>query len=183
MLSRRTVLQASLAGSMVAGLAGLAAFASFYPKPDRDEQTTGWRRIAWPFPRDAFPAGRAWKRDDTEVYIRPKLGFCGNCDTGVVEDSEVDRVTDVDLLDERFVPLREGKRIQITDLTGRARLYRIRKGGRERVVEGIAVAYKCDLVVALVVGPDADDAVLRNAHRFLETNTVQTWINALLEGR
>ena len=183
MLRRRTILQTSLAGGMVAGLAGLAAFANFYPKPDRDEEITGWRRIAWPFPRDAFPAGRAWKRDDTEVYIRPKLGFCGNCDTGVVEDSEVDRVSDIDLFDEHFVPLREGKRIQITDLTGRARLYRIKKGGRERVAEGIAVSYKCDLVVAIVVGPVADDAILRNAHRFLETNTVQVWINALLEGR
>ena len=167
----------------LAGLAGLAAFANFYPKPDRDEEITGWRRIAWPFPRDAFPSGRAWKRDDTEVYIRPKLGFCGNCDTGVVEDSEVDRVSDIDLFDEHFVPLREGKRIQITDLTGRARLYRIKKGGRERIAEGIAVSYKCDLVVAIVVGPVADDAILRNAHRFLETNTVQVWINALLEGR
>jgi len=183
MLSRRTILQTSLAGSMVAGLAGLAAFANFYPKPDRDEEITGWRRIPWPFPRDAFPAGRAWKRDDTEVYIRPKLGFCGNCDAGVVEDSEVDRVSDIDLLDEQFVPLREGKRIQLTDLTGRARLYRITKGGRERVAEGIAVSYKCDLVVAIVVGPVADDAILKNAHRFLETNTVQVWINALLEGR
>ena len=183
MLSRRTILQTSLAGSMMAGLAGLAAFANFYPKPDRDEQLTGWRRIAWPFPRDAFPAGRAWKRDDTEVYIRPKLGFCGNCDTGVVEDSEVDRVSDVDLLDEHFVPVREGKRIQLTDLAGRARLYRVRKGGRERIAEGIAVSYKCDLVVAIVVGPVADDAILKSAHRFLETNTVQVWINALLEGR
>lgn len=183
MLSRRTILQTSLAGSMVAGLAGLAAFANFYPKPDRDEEITGWRRIAWPFPRDAFPAGRAWKRDDTEVYIRPKLGFCGNCDTGVVEDSEVDRVTDIDLLDEHFTPLREGKRIQITDLEGRARLYRVKKSGRERIAQGIAVAYKCDLVVAIVVGPVADDATLKTAHRFLETNTVQVWINAVLEGR
>ena len=128
MLSRRTILQSSLAGGMVAGLAGLAAFANLYPLPDRDEETTGWRRIAWPFPRDAFPAGRAWKRDDTEVYVRPKLGFCGNCDTGVVEDSEVDRVTDIDLLDERFVPLGEGKRIQLTDLDGsRATLSHHRK--------------------------------------------------------
>jgi hypothetical protein len=183
MISRRTVLKLSLAGSMVLGLAGLAAFANYYPKPDRDEEITGWRRIPWPFLRDAFPPGRAWKRDDTEVYIRPKLGFCGNCDTGVVEDSEVDRVTDVDLFDERFVPVREGKRIRITDLEGRARIYRIKKGGQERLAEGIAVSYKCDLVVALVVGNVADDAVLKAAHRFLETNTVQVWINAILDGK
>jgi len=183
MLSRRTILQTSLAGCMVAGLAGLAAFANFYPKPDRDEELTGWRRIAWPFPRDAFPAGRAWKRGDTEVYIRPKLGFCGNCDTGVVEDSEVDRVTDIDLFDEHFMPLREGGRIQLTDLMGRARLYRITQEGRERIAQGIAVSYQCDLVVAVVVSPAADDATLKNARRFLETNTVQVWINTLLEGR
>jgi len=182
MLSRRTILQISLAVSMVAGLAGLAAFANFYPKPDREEELTGWRRIAWPFPRDAFPAGRAWKRDQTEVYIRPKLGFCGNCETGVVEDSEVDRVSDVDLLDVHFAAVREGRSIHLTDLAGRARLYRVRQGGRERLVEGIAVSYKCDLVVALVVAPSADDALLKAAHRFLETNTVQVWINALLEG-
>jgi hypothetical protein len=183
MLSRRTILQSSLAGGMVVGLVGLAAFANFYPKPDRDEELTGWRRIAWPFPRDAFPAGRAWKRDDTEVFVRPKLGFCGNCETGVVEDSEVDRVTDIDLFDAQFTPMREGKRVQITDLAGRARLYRIKKDGRERLAQGIAVSYNCDLIVAVVVGNVADDAVAKSAHRFLETNTVQVWINALLEGR
>lgn len=183
MLSRRTIVQTSLTGGMVAGLAGLAVFANFYPKPDPDEQATGWRRIAWPFARDAFPPGRAWQRDGTEVYVRPKLGFCGNCDTGVVEDSEVDRVTDIDLMDEHFVPAGPGKRVQITDLMGRARIYRIRKGGRERLAEGVAVSYKCDLVVAIVVGNVADDAIRKQAHRFLETNTVQVWINALLEGR
>ena len=89
MLSRSTLLQLSLAGSLVAVLAGLAAYANWYPVPDAEERATGWRRIAWPFPRDAFPAGRAWRRDDTEVYVRPKLGFCGNCDTGVVEEAAV----------------------------------------------------------------------------------------------
>ena len=117
MLSRRTIVQASLAGGTVAALAGFAAFAAWFPKPDRDEAETGWRRIGWPFPRDAFPAGRAWRRDNTEVYVRPKVGFCANCETGVVEDSEVDRVADVDLLDPNFVPVAEGKRIQITDLS------------------------------------------------------------------
>jgi len=182
-LARRTLIQLSLAGGMIAALGGFAGFAHWYPKPDRDEEATGWRRIAWPFGRDAFPPGRAWKRDETEVFVRPKLGFCGNCETGVVEDSEVDRVSDVDLLDERFQPVREGKRIQITDLFGRARLYRVSKDGRERLVQGIAVSYNCDLIVALVVGNVADDAIARSAHRFLETNTVQVWLNAILEGK
>jgi len=172
-----------MAGAMVAGLAGLAIFANLYPKPDRDEEATGWRRTSWPFPRDAFPAGRAWKRDGTEVFVRPKLGFCGNCETGVVEDSEVDRVTDIDLFDPQFAPVEDGKKVQITDLAGRARLYRIKKDGRERLAQGIAVSYKCDLIVAIVVGDVADDAITKSAYRFLETNTVQVWLNALLEER
>ena len=183
MISRRTIVQASLAGGMMAALVGFALFAKYYPLPDRDEQLTGWRRIAWPFPRDAFPAGRAWARDGTEIYVRPKLGFCGNCETGVVEDSEVDGKSDIDLFDDRFTPVATGKRIRITDLDGRARLYRIRRDGRERLAEGIAVSLNCDLIVAVVVGRVDDDAIVKAAHRFLETNTVQAWLNAALEGK
>lgn len=185
MISRRTIVQTLLAGGLVAALAGFALVANHWPEPDRDELATGWRRIAWPFPRDAFPAGRAWRRDDTEVYVRPKLGFCGNCETGVVEDSEVDGKTDIDLFDENFTPLREGKRIQITDLVGRARLYRIKtkKDGRERLAQGIAVSHDCDLIVAVVVGKVDDDGVAKAARRFLETNTVQVWLNAALDGK
>ena len=95
MLSRRTLVQTSLAAGLMAGLAGLSVFANWYV------DNTGWREISWPFPRDAWPVGQAWRGEGgLEIYIRPKRGFCGNCDTGVVEDSEVDRVTDIDLLDE-----------------------------------------------------------------------------------
>ena len=183
MISRRTIVQGSLAGGIVAVLAGLAAFANFYPKPDPDEEATGWRRIGWPFPPDAFPAGRAWRRDGTEVYVRPKLGFCGNCATGVVDDSEVDGKSDVDLLDADFVPVAAGRRIQITDLSGRSRVYRVRKDGRERLAQAIAVSLNCDLIVAVAVGPVDDEAVATAVRRFLETNTVQVWLNAQLEGK
>jgi hypothetical protein len=182
-LSRRTIVQTSLAGGLVAALAGFALVANLWPEPDRDEQATGWRRIAWPFPRDAFPAGRAWRRDDTEVYVRPKIGFCGNCETGVVEDSEVDRVSDIDLFDEKFTAVGPGKRVRLTDLFGRARVYTIRKDGRERLAQGIAVSHECDLIVAVVVGKVDDDAIAKAAHRFLETNTVQVWLNGLLDSR
>ena len=183
MIARRTVVQASLAGGMMAALAGFALFAKYYPVPDRDEVATGWRRIAWPFPRDAFPAGRAWTRDGTEIYVRPKIGFCGNCETGVVEDSEVDGKSDIDLFDEKFTPVAAGKSIRVTDLSGRARVYKIRKDGRERLAQAIAVSLNCDLIVAVVVGRVDDDAVARMAQRFLETNTVQVWLNGALEGK
>ena len=185
MLTRRTVIKAALTGSLVAALAGLAAIGNERVALGPTDGA-GWRPIEWPFARDGWPPGRAWRhRDGIDVYVRPKLGFCGNCETGVVTDEEVDRVTDIDLLDERFVPVREGSRIRITDLIGRARLYRFKtRLGSEEVAEGIAVAYKCDLVVAIVAGDDvADEAVRKRAHRFLESNTVQVWVNRELEGR
>lgn len=183
MLKRRTVVQASLAAALVVGLAGLAEIGKQRVALGPTDGA-GWHPIAWPFPRDAWPPGRAWRRDTTDVYVRPKLGFCGDCDTGVVTDEEVDRVIDIDLLDERFAPVQEGSRVRITDLFGRARLYRYKlKNGAQRFAEGIAVAYKCDLVVAIIVGNVTDEGTRKAAHRFLESNTVQVWVNALLEGR
>ena len=87
-------------------------------------------------------------------------------------------------MDERFAPAQTGSRIRITDLVGRARLYRYKlKNGAQRFAEGIAVSYKCDLVVAVIVGNVADEQERKSAHRFLESNTVQVWVNQQLEGR
>jgi hypothetical protein len=44
-------------------------------------------------------------------------------------------------------------------------------------------AYKCELVVAIVVGNVADEQERKAAHHFLESNTVQVWVNQQLEGR
>ena len=179
MLSRRTLVWTSMAAGLMAGLAGLASSA------DRRGENTGWRPISWPFPRDGWPDGRAWRgAGGTEVYLRPKLGFCGNCDTGVVADEEVDRVTDIDLLDERFAAVRAGAPVRIAILSGRARLYRLKaKDGTPRLAEAIAVSRKCDLVVAIVVGNVADEPTRHAAHRFLESDTVQVWLAQQLEGR
>src|ERR1017187_10901697 len=97
----------------------------------------GWREIAWPFPRDGWPAGRAFRcgsescGDEIEVYVRPKAGFC-NCDTGVADDDEVDRVIDLDLMSEPFVPLGAGKEIRIADMPGRIRAYDLRMADGSR---------------------------------------------------
>jgi len=183
MLKRRAVVQASIAGGLVTITAALAmsTHERMAPGPADDE---GWRPVAWPFPRDAWPPGRAWRRDALEVYVRPKLGFCGNCDTGVVTDEEVDRVTDIDLLDERFVPAKDGAAIRVGLLPGRARLYRYKlKSGALRHAEGIAVSRKCDLIVAVIVGNLTDEQERGSAYRFLDSNTVQGWINQQLDGR
>ena len=56
------------------------------------------------------------------MYVRPKIGFC-NCDSGVADDDEVDRVADLDLMSERFVPLEAGNAIRIAGMPGRLRTY------------------------------------------------------------
>ena len=87
-----------------------------------------WREIAWPFPRDGWPAGRAFRCDaaacgeDVELYVRPKIGFC-NCDSGVADDDEVDRVADLDLMSQRFAPLEAGRVVRIAEMSGRSRSY------------------------------------------------------------
>lgn len=185
MPTRLTIVEIVLSALLVVGLFGYSTFVRWY-EDWMAEYGPGWHQIAWPFGRDAFPPGRAWRNGDMRVYVRPKLGFCGNCDTGVVDDSEVDRVTDIDLLDSDFVPLAEGSQLHITDLSGRGRIYRLKgktEDGKPRLAEGIAVSLKCDLVVAIVVGKVDDPAVRKEAHQFLESNTVQVWVNKILEGR
>jgi hypothetical protein len=80
------------AAATLATLSGAATYQLGKPWPTR----AAWREIAWPFPRDGWPAGRAFRCDeagcgaDIELYVRPKLGFC-NCESGVADDDEVDR--------------------------------------------------------------------------------------------
>ncbi len=57
------------------------------------------------------------------------------------------------------------------------------RNGAPRLAEGIVVNHACDLVVALVDGNMADEGKRRLAHRFLESNTVQVWLNQQLEDR
>src|ERR1700712_3195856 len=129
-------------------LSGVAAYVGARPA------VAGWREIAWPFPRDGWPAGRAFRCDtalcggEIELYVRPKIGFC-NCDSGVADDDEVDRVADVDLVSERFVANEAGGVVELAGLTGRMRSYSLQlPDGSRHAALGIALSRRCDLVVA-----------------------------------
>ena len=52
---------------------------------------------------------------------------------------------------------------------------------RSRTAEGIAVNHRCDLVTAIVLGNVTDEKVRKQAHLFIESNTVQVWVNKQLE--
>ena len=149
----------------------------------------GWREIAWPFPRDGWPAGRAFRCEteacggEVEVYARPKIGFC-NCDTGVADDDEVDRVADLDLMSERFVPLEAGKAIRIADMQGRLRAYDLHLADRSRhTAIGIAVSRRCDLMVAVAKSAGAALDVARVALDFLGSREMTRWMIAAMDGR
>ena len=148
----------------------------------------GWREIAWPFPRDGWPAGRAFHcatavcGDDVEVYVRPKIGFC-NCDSGVADDDEVDRVADLDLMSERFAPLAPGDVIEVADMPGRLRSYDLRmQDGSRHTAVGIAVSRRCDLLVAVAQGRGAASGVQRAALDFLRSSDMARWMTAAMDG-
>ena len=148
----------------------------------------GWQEIAWPFPRDGWPAGRAFRcatefcGDEIEVYVRPKIGFC-NCDSGVADDEEVDRVADLDLMSERFVPLEPGRVIRIADMPGRLRTYHLQMpDGSRHAAVGIAVSRRCDLLVAVAQGKGTVSGVQRVALEFLGSNDMARWMASALDG-
>ena len=176
---RRPLTAFAVAICMLAGTAG--------SQPARSE-FAGWREIAWPYPRDGWPAGRAFRcaietcGGEVEVYVRPKLGFC-NCDTGVSDDEEVDRVADLDLISERFVALEAGHAIRIAGMPGRSRSYELQMadGSRHGAI-GIAVSHRCDVLVAVAQGSGVAPDVQRAALEFLGTSEMTRWMTAAMGG-
>ena len=167
----------------IGALSGVAGYEHARP------QAEAWQEIAWPFPRDGWPAGRAFHcnvalcGDDVELYVRPKLGFC-NCDSGVADDDEVDRVADLDLTSERFVPLEPGNAVRIADMPGRSRTYDLRMSdGSRHTAVGIAVSRRCDLLVAVAHGEGDASSVQRVALEFLGSSEMARWMTSALDGR
>ena len=163
-------------------LSGSAAF-----QPARPLER--WHEIAWPFPRDGWPAGRAFHCTselcgaEVEVYVRPKIGFC-SCDSGVADDGEVDRVTDLDLISEQFIPLEPGRVIRIADMPERLRAYDLRMSdGSRHAAVGMAVSRRCDLLVAVAQGKGTASGVQRVALRFLGSNDITRWMASAMNGQ
>src|SRR5262245_31258110 len=146
-------------------------------------QAEAWTETKWPFPMDQWGLGRAYRCTvcgaEMKLYLRAKAGFC-NCETGVADDAEVDRVADVDLVSARYAPAADGKPVTVGWMRGRSRTYALDAPGG-RAVLAIAFNDRCDVVVATVVGERelparAEDAALA----FLNGNRVLAWAKAEL---
>jgi hypothetical protein len=180
--------RALIAALMVIGALSGAAAVQHARSGAGVEGSGHWREIAWPFPRDGWPAGRAFHcdaaacGDEVELYVRPKIGFC-NCDSGVADDDEVDRVADLDLMSQRFVPLETGKVIRIAEMTGRSRSYDLAMAdGTRHAAVGFALSRRCDLLVAVAQGKGDAGGVQRAALAFLGSGDMTRWMVAALNG-
>ena len=176
-----------LMASAIVALGALSGAAAYQHAGLHQEEA--WREIAWPFPRDGWPAGKAFRcgaaacGGEAELYVRPKIGFC-NCDRGVADDDEVDRVADLDLLSEHFTPRAPGDVVAIADMPGRIRAYDLKMADRAKHAGiGIAVSRRCDLLVAVAHGKADTPALRRAALDFLATSKMTGWMMAAMEGR
>jgi hypothetical protein len=168
---------------VLGALAGAAVLAS--KSPGARDIHPAWTEAKWPFPMDQWGIGRAFhcQADDCGVevnlYLRAKIGFC-NCRTGVSDDEELERVSDVELLGAKFSAPDPGREIAIAWMKGRSRPYDV-AGRRADSTLAIAFNDRCDVIVATAVVPSApvtriEPAVLT----FLNSDTVIHWAEQTL---
>ena len=141
-----------------------------------------WAEMKWPFSIDQWGTGRAFacKAADcgaeAKLYLRAKLGSC-NCETGVAEDGDLDRMSDFDLVGGEVLPPRCWPPITVAWMKGRSRAYSI-TGRSPLGKSAISVAFndRCDMIVATVVLPHDRPATIEpGVMEFLNSRTVLHW--------
>jgi len=140
-----------------------------------------WAEIAWPFLRDQWPDGRAFRCGAGDcgavltLTVRVKAGFC-NCTTGVADDDDVDRVRDADLLGDKIAPLAGGHPVTVGWMRGRSRPFEVTSGRNRSGAVTIAFNDKCDVVVATIAAEDVvSDRAEAAALAFLNGGRVLAW--------
>jgi hypothetical protein len=185
---RGTNFRVALAALVLVATAFSSVAMVHFAAPMRGGEAVPWREISWPFPRDGWPAGRAFRCDacggglgGVELYVRPKIGFC-NCTTGVADDDEVDRVADLDLISPRFSPREAGRAVHVAGLAGRSRVYDLAMpDGARHAAVGIALSQRCDLLVAVAQGSAAPAELQRVAVDYLSSRELRRWMTAALQ--
>jgi hypothetical protein len=138
--------------------------------------------VKWPFPRDQWGDGRAFRCAaadcgvEVNLYLRPKIGFC-NCDTGVADEAELDRVGDIELFSPKFYGLTHGDEIQVGKMRGLSRIYHVDiPYDKPRPILAMAFNQECDVMVATVVAPlEHLPSAERHVLMFLNGEPMLTW--------
>jgi hypothetical protein len=186
-MSMRIVTAAAVA--LVAGIGG--GYAIFLvAKPAADMQRTSsrdqpvWTESTWPFPIDQWGQGWAYQCKaadcgiEVNLYLRPKIGFC-NCQTGVADDEELDRVSDVGLVGSESSALGPGRPITVHWMKGRSRGYTVGAPSAKSMLS-LAFNDRCDVIVATVVAGDAPVAQEQAVLEFLNGDLVLHWAETVL---
>jgi hypothetical protein len=174
-----------LIAALVVFVLGTSTGISYAADPGNSSENSrgvAWSEVKWPFLTDQWGQGRAFVcaaatcGADVKLYLRAKVGFC-NCQTGVSDDAELDRVGDLEIFSERWTGLDAGRPIKIGWMNGRSRAYRV-EVPYAGPVTALAVAFndKCDVAVVTVVAA-REHLVLaeRLALDFLNSDLVLHW--------
>ncbi len=172
MIAVRMASALAVAGCLAGALAGDALRPAAANSP-------AWFEVKWPFLIDQWGLGRAFHcrpcAGDVTIYLRAKVGFC-NCSTGIADDDEIDRVGDLSLFDAQSRARGEGSPVAVGWMRGRTRAFQIEGSNPQRYAVTVALANKCDAVVATIVAtqplpPDTERAALF----FLGSDPVLGW--------
>jgi hypothetical protein len=171
---------------LVVGTGGAAVF--FAGKPDLLRLSSHgepvWTEVTWPFPVDQWGQGWAFQckaadcGTDVALYLRPKIGFC-NCQTGVADDEELDRVSDVDLVGSERSALAPGRPITVHWMKGRSRSYKV-GAPSARAVLSLAFNNRCDVIVATVIAGAEPLGHEQAVLEFLNGDEMLHWAQAVL---
>jgi hypothetical protein len=115
------------------------------------------------------------------IYLRAKIGSC-NCETGVADDADLDRMSDFDLVGGEVSPLGAGRPITIARMKGRSRAYTLTaRNPPGRTAISVAFNDRCDMIVATVVLPhDRPSIIEPSVIEFLNSGTVLHWAEVTL---
>jgi hypothetical protein len=164
--------------ALVGGVGFLLARVVFTPAPIVDPDSA-WREAAWPFFRDAWPQGRAFRCDaahcgeEVMVYARVKRGMC-DCVAGVADDEDLERVSDAGLLTPRMTPEGSGEATDIAGLKTRLRHYRLEGGAALAVLAG---GRNCNAFVAMATARhDLNPQAMEAVQGLLKTPAMSRWV-------
>ena len=124
--------------------------------PVIDASQAVWSEVAWPFPIDPWGKGKAFRCKaadcgaELNVYLRAKIGFC-NCSTGVSDDEELSRISDLDLFRSPPSPLADGRAISVAWMKGRSRPFSVQGEKAVRSVLSVGFNDRCDAIIATAV--------------------------------
>jgi hypothetical protein len=191
MTGNRNTAIAVILGLTLGAVAGLSAFFG-WPMLVKSQALAppshpNFAEVRWPFPTDEWGEGKAFRCAaadcgvEVNIYIRPKIGFC-NCQTGVSDDNELDRLSDFNLMGGKPEVLGPGREINIAWMKGRSRAYTVTEPYHAPgSVLAIAFNDRCDAIVATAtIAHDGTKTLEPSVIEFLNSEVIVHWAEVTL---